>query len=133
MGWYLSWPSSLRAAVTFLPCTGGKGKKLQKWPQCAREGVQSRCGPTSCARVGLSQSREGGVTCGHLEAGFAAHSLAPPLCQALCLLTRWAGAADALSSEWCPGLRAAWEEEGLGIGEAWKVLSSNRWQDQASA
>lgn len=101
---------------------------MQKWPQCAREGIQSRCGPTNCARVGLGQSREGGVTCVHLEAGFAAHSLAPLLCQASAFLPGGQVQLMPCSAQWCPGLRAAWEEEGLRI---WGGLEGAQQQQMA--
>ena len=128
MGWDLSWPSSLSCKVPFLPCTGDKGKRLQKRPQCAREGFQGRCGPTNCARVGLGQSRDGGVACVHLEAGFASHSLASPLCQASAFLPGGQVQLMPHPMQWCLGLRAAWEEEGLGV---WGSLEGARQQQMA--
>ena len=89
---------------------------------------EGRGGPTNCARVGLGQSREGGVTCVHLEAGFAAHSLAPLLCQASAFLPGGQVQLMPCSAQWCPGLRAAWEEEGLRI---WGGLEGAQQQQMA--
>lgn len=85
MGWYLSWPSSLRLQVTFPALHRRKGQEIAEVATVCQERRPEQVWPHQlCAKLAQPEQEGVGSLVSHLEAGFAAHSLAPPLCR-LCL------------------------------------------------